>query len=196
MNSIPRRTYDQNDTKYKIIEGTLELIGVVGISKLTVEEVALKCDVSRVTIYRYFPKGKDQLIAEVIADEAFRWLEGLMEYVGEYNDFEDIAVHGIMFARKKLLEHEILNKVLTDEPNVILPLLTVEANRIVAFVHLYVVTQLFKLKLNPELDPEDIAEYLARMLLSIIISPGSWDLSNEADVRRLVKTQFLASLSA
>jgi hypothetical protein len=72
----------------------------------------------------------------------------------------------------------------------------VEANRIVAFVHLYVVTQLFKLKLNPELDPEDIAEYLARMLLSIIISPGSWDLSNEADVRRLVKTQFLASLSA
>jgi AcrR family transcriptional regulator len=184
-----------NDTKTKILRGALDLISKVGISKLTVEEVALNCDVSRMTIYRYFPKGKDQLLSEVIAAEAFEWLEQLMEHVSCYDNFEDVAVYGLMFARRKLLEHRVLNKILEEEPEALLPMLTIEANRIIAFIHLYVVTQLFKVKLSENLNADEVAEYLARMLLSVVISPGSWDLTQEAEVRLLVRTQFLAVLN-
>ncbi len=196
MNKQSLRSQELNDTKAKILRSALNLVAQVGISKVTIEEVATICDISRMTIYRYFPGGKEQLIADVIAHEAFNWLEELMEYVSQYNDFEDVAVYGIMFARTKLLEHKVLNKVLDEEPEVLLPMLTIEANRVIAFIHLYVVTQLFKVKMAKGLDADEVAEYLAHMLLSVIVSPGSWDLTDESAVRILVKSQFLAVLSS
>jgi hypothetical protein len=44
------------------------------------------------------------------------------------------------------------------------------------------------------LDPEEAADFVARMLLSFTGSPGRWDLSDRAQVKDLVRTEVLAAL--
>ena len=41
----------------------------------------------------------------------------------------------------------------------------------------------------------EVADYVARMVLSFIESPGGWDLTDRAQVRDLVRTELLAPLS-
>lgn len=49
-----------------IVHATLELLGEVGPTGLTVEEVASRAGVSKATLYRRYP-GKDQLIVDALA---------------------------------------------------------------------------------------------------------------------------------
>lgn len=49
-------------------------------------------------------------------------------------------------------------------------------------------------RIRPGVDPDEAADYLTRMLVSCIGSPGSWDLADREAVRRLVRMQFLAGV--
>ncbi len=51
-------------------------------------------------------------------------------------------------------------------------------------------------QLRPGVDVGEAADYLARLFLSYLGSQGSWDLTDEGDVRRLVRTQLLAGVVA
>src|SRR3954471_14382319 len=51
----------------RILEATCACVARYGLAKTTVEDAAREAGLSRATVYRYFPGGKDQLIAEVIA---------------------------------------------------------------------------------------------------------------------------------
>ena len=50
-------------------------------------------------------------------------------------------------------------------------------------------------ELRNGLSPSDAAEYVARMTLSFIASPGRWDLSDTEQVRRLVRSEILAGVT-
>jgi hypothetical protein len=51
-------------------------------------------------------------------------------------------------------------------------------------------------RLAPGMTPETAGDYVARMVVSFISSPGGWDLTDAGQVRRLVRTQFLAGVLA
>jgi AcrR family transcriptional regulator len=178
--------------KENIFNATLDAIMRVGFSKLTIDEVARTAKVSRTTFYKYFPNGRDQLISEVVSFEAFRWLGTLANEINDIPDLQEASVKAIMFAYKSLKGHEVLNKVLTDEPEIIMPLLSVEAVRVVSFIHLYIVSRLLEARIEVDVDLDMAADYIARMMLSLVTSPGRWDLSDETQVRTLVRAELLS----
>ena len=45
-----------------------------------------------------------------------------------------------------------------------------------------------------DVDLAESAEFVARMILSLVGSPGDWDLDDPAEVRVLVRTQLLAGV--
>jgi hypothetical protein len=51
-------------------------------------------------------------------------------------------------------------------------------------------------ELRPGIDPPEAADYLARMLVTHMGSHGRWHLTDDEEVRRLVRTQFLAGVLA
>ena len=61
----------------KVMLATFRCVANSGLSRTTVEEVAQESGVSRSTIYRYFPGGKDELIQSVVAWEAARFFAKL-----------------------------------------------------------------------------------------------------------------------
>ena len=65
----------------RILEAGLACVARYGMAKTTVEDVARLAGLSRATVYRYFPGGKDQVIREVIACEMGRFFRRVGEAV-------------------------------------------------------------------------------------------------------------------
>jgi hypothetical protein len=105
---------------------------------------------------------------------------------------------GLVFAHQAVEDHTVLQKVLVTEPERLVTLLTTEQHRPLRFITGYLVPFLEREeregRLAPGLDLEPAADYVARMLLSLIGSPGRWDLHDPAEVRVLVRTEILAGV--
>jgi len=56
------------EVRTRILEGAYACVARSGLAKTTVEGAAREAGLSRATVYRHFPGGKDELLAGVVAD--------------------------------------------------------------------------------------------------------------------------------
>src|SRR5207253_8943364 len=96
----------------RILEATYACVARYGLAKTTVEDAAREARVSRATVYRYFPGGKDQLVREVIAWEMGRFFGRLAEAVAGATDFGRLLEEALLFAHRAVEDHEVLQKIL------------------------------------------------------------------------------------
>ncbi len=167
-----------------------------GLSKTTVEDAAREAGLSRATVYRYFPGGRDELIDAVVSWQFLLFFGRLYEEVHGASSLEEVLDRGLVFARRSLLEHEVLQKMLETEPEVLVPKLTVESNRTVGLIAGFLVPYLHEHGMAEGVEIHQAAEFLARMILSYISSPGHWDLGDPEQVATLVRTELLAGVVA
>jgi AcrR family transcriptional regulator len=152
--------------------------------------------VSRATVYRYFPGGREQLIRETIAWEASRFFQRLMDAVEGSADFATLLERALIFAHRAVAEHEVLQKILQTEPETLLPELTVESHRLLALIKAFLLPPLQRDPLlTPGLDLQRAVDHVARLLLTFIGSPGRWNLEDPDQVRELVRTELLAGVT-
>ena len=178
----------------RVLEAGLACAARYGLSKTTVEDVAREAAVSRATIYRHFPGGRDQLVHDVVAWETGRFFGRLAEAVAGAGDFATLLEEALLFAHRAVEEHEVLQKVLDTEPDRLVPQLTVESHRVLVFIRAFLLPYLEREGLRPGLDPAEAADYVARMLLSFIAGQGAWDLTDRDEVARLVRTELLGGI--
>ena len=181
-------------SRERLYEAAYACVGRYGLAKTTMEDVAREAGLSRATVYRYFPQGKDQLVREVVAWEANRFFMRLTAAVAHHVDLTDLLEATLLFAHRAVEEHEVLQKILETEPDRLLPVLTTESSRLVALVKQFLVLAMQRCELRPGVDADAAAEYVARMLLSYIGGQGGWDLTDRSAVRELVRTQLLAGV--
>jgi AcrR family transcriptional regulator len=181
-----------------VLVGTYECAARFGLGKTTIDDVARASGVSRATIYRLFPGGREQVLRETVGWEMNHFFFRLAEAVADAPDFATRLERALAFARRAVLEHAVLQKVLAAEPDVLLPLMTVEQHRVLGFITAYVRPLLEAEgaagRLRPGVDLDHAADYVARMLLSLIGSPGRWDLADRASVRELVRDELLGGI--
>jgi AcrR family transcriptional regulator len=182
------------EVRERILEATFICVARYGLAKTTVEDAAREARVSRATVYRHFPGGREQLVAEVVAWEAGRFFTRLAEAVAGAPTFSRLLEDALMFAHQAIEQHEVLQKMLQTEPVRITTQLTVESGRLLALVQGFLLPYLAAAQLCPGVDPGDAAGYVARMVLSHIGSPGGWDLTDRLQVRDLVRTELLAGV--
>jgi AcrR family transcriptional regulator len=182
------------DIRGRIIVATYACVARWGLAKTTVEDAAREAKVSRATIYRYFPGGRDQLIHDVVAWEFFAFFERLYNEVHGSKCLEEVMERGIRFAHRSIQEHEVLQRVMQTEPEILLPTLTLESNRIREGIAAFLLPYLQQHGLAEEVDPNEAADFLARMVLSYMGSPGRWDLDDPDQVTQLVRSELLAGI--
>jgi AcrR family transcriptional regulator len=184
-----------NDTRTRLLEATYECIARDGLAATSLEDAARAAGVSRATLYRYFPGGRDELLGAVITWETLRFFLRLAAAVADASDLETLLVDGIVFAHRSIETHEVLQRLLRTEPELLTPQLTVDAPRLLSLVQTFFLGRFDDHKLRPGLSPGDAAEYVARMTLSFISSPGRWDLADADQVRMLVRSEILAGVT-
>ena len=149
---------------------------------------------SRATVYRYFPGGREELLHDVVSWEFVSFFLRLYEEVQGAASLEAVMERGIRFAHRSIEEHEVLQRVMQTEPETLLPTLTVESNRIRQAIADFLLPYLMEHGLAPGVDPDQAADFLARMVLSYMASPGRWDLDDPAQVTQLVREELLAGV--
>ena len=71
---------DPNLARDRLLDAAEACFGRFGIAKTTVEDIAKQAQVSRATVYRYFP-GRDAVVSGVILREAGRYLDRIRSRV-------------------------------------------------------------------------------------------------------------------
>ncbi len=184
------------DPRQLVLASTVECAGRVGLSRISVEEVAREAGVSRASVYRWFPGGREQLVDEAITWEVGRFLTRLAAAVADADDFPARLARGLVFAHRAIEEHEVLQRLLETEPGAFLPQLHQTTPLVTAVIRDYLRERLAGVRLRPGVDVDTAADYLARMVLSFMATPGRWDLSDQAEVERLVADELLAGIVA
>jgi AcrR family transcriptional regulator len=188
------------EPRERVLAATYACVARFGMGKTTVEDVVKQSGVSRASIYRLFPGGKDQLLRETVGWEMNRFFASLAEAVYDAPDFASLLEGGLVFAHRSIQEHEVLRKVLDTEPERLLPLITVEQHRVLEFITAFLLPYLEREeragRVRPGVDLQAAADYVARMILSLIGSPGRWDMDDPDEVRMLVREELLGGILA
>jgi hypothetical protein len=86
----------------------------------------------------------------------------------------DIVVEGFVAVVVGIREHPLLRRLLVTEPEVVLPMLTLRGGPVLAVGRGYlagVIRRLAADGLIPDCDPEPVAELLARIAHSLLLTP-------------------------
>ena len=185
-----------DDTRQRIIEATYACVARSGLAKTTVEDAAREASVSRATVYRAFPGGREELLNAVVSWAMLVFFGRLYEHVQDADSLEQVMERGIMFAHRSIVEHDVLQRVMQTEPEKLLPALTVESIRIRQGIAAFLVPFLAQRGVAPGVDLDEAADFLARMVLSYMSAPGRWDLDDPVQVARLVESELLAGVVA
>jgi AcrR family transcriptional regulator len=184
----------------RLLAATYRCVSRFGLGKTTIDDVAKESGLSRATIYRQFPGGRDELLLETVGWELANYFNALADHVRDAPDLAELLEQGLAYAHRSVTEHAILGKILDTEPERLLPLLTVESAKtlpfIADFLHPYLVRESGAGRLRAGVDIDGAAEYLARCILMLINAPGRWDLEDPEQVRDLVASELLGGIVA
>jgi AcrR family transcriptional regulator len=178
----------------RILAGAYACIARYGLEKTTVEDVARESGLSRATVYRTFPGGRDELIREVVSWQIGAFFSDLAASVADCDGFEEVVEVALLHAHRAVGEHALLQKLLLTERDRLVPTLTSETSRFVPLIASFVEPYLARERLRPGVDLHEAAGYVARMVVSHIGSPGRWDLTDRDQVNALVRTEVLAGI--
>jgi AcrR family transcriptional regulator len=187
---------DRSSTRVRIVDGALHCVSRQGIAKTTVDDIARESGLSRATVYRTFPRGKEGILGAVVETEVARLFSSLAVAMGEATDLEDVLVAGMVESARRLRTHGALSYLLEHEPGAVLPSLTFgELDRLL-LVAGDLAAPFFARWLEPE-QASRAAEWAVRIVLAYCSGPpAGTDLSDPDDARALVRSFVLPGILA
>ncbi|MCU4187399.1 TetR/AcrR family transcriptional regulator [Acidiferrimicrobium sp. IK] len=190
--AVAERTTDpaRDDIEERILVATLRQMELYGLKRTTMEDVARRAKVSRVTLYRRFA-GKDALLEAVFLREVSEFLAELDLATSACSRDEDRIVVGFAFTLESIRSHPLLNRLLTGEPDSFLPQLVAMGGPLVDVARDYLATQMVGRSGLSRGDDDELtamAEIVVRLLLSFVLIPGSRvDLEDPERARRFAR---------
>lgn len=180
------------ETSERILAAAAQQVEDFGLRRFTVDDLARRLGISRVTIYRYFPK-RDRLVEAVLLRETHRFLRAIDAAVAPYEALETKLIEGVVFALAFLRRHRLLRRLLRTEPELILPALTLNAGPALEAGREFIAgfarreAERGGLPLD-ESQIEAVSELLARAVLSFVLTPDSvLGMRTDAEVRRFAE---------
>ncbi len=184
----------------RLLAATYRCVERFGMGKTTIDDIVKESGVSRATIYRQFPGGRDEVLLETVGWELANYFNRLADQVRDAPNLAELLRRGLAYAYRSIADHAVLRKMLDTEPDRLLPLLTTESAKSLPFIADFLLPYLRREeeagRLRPGVDIDRAAEYLARSILSLIGAPGRWDLSDPAQVADLVDVELLGGVTA
>ena len=187
---------EQSPNRVRIIDGTLTCLARHGTAKTTVDDIARQSGVSRATVYRAFPGGRDEILGAVVDTEMARLFSALGVRLGNAGDLTTALVGGIVEVSSRLRDHAALHFLVEHEPGIILGHLAFdESDRLLATAARFTAPFLARW-MSPD-EAERVAEWAARIVLSYAIAPSTrLDPCDEVDATRLVTVFMLPGIEA
>lgn len=162
-----------------------------GLSKVTIDDIAAESGVSRATLYRLFPGGKDVLFDALRVRDTEEFLIRLSAHVALADGFEDLLVRCVVQATIELRADDHLALMLASEPGETANELTVAGlPRIIRIASVFLVP-LVEQHL-PRREAARLVEMLARIVISYFLAPSDFvDLGDRASAEQFIRAFVL-----
>ncbi|MBH0779959.1 TetR/AcrR family transcriptional regulator [Nocardia bovistercoris] len=189
MPSIPsmlQRILDKpvSDGEIKVLESALSAFLDFGIKRTSMGEIARRAGISPATLYRRF-ESKNDLVEAVSLREAQRFVAEIDKRVQTVESTEDQLVEIFVAFIASMAGNELLRRLLRTEPDLILPRLTTEAGPILTVGRTYLAEKLRELRpTDRDFDPDLVAEIMARLALSLALTPDGLIPLDDIDAGR------------
>lgn len=162
-------------TSERILDAAVALSAASGIRNLTMDEVAKRARVGRMTVYRRFG-DKARLVEAMAVRESRRCLAELDAATRPDAPIEDQVVAGFVTGLRIAREHPLLNRLARLEPESVLEAFTANGGAIFHAARDFVAARMRASQeagvLGP-LDVDEAAELLVRMGLSFVLFQDS-----------------------
>jgi AcrR family transcriptional regulator len=158
-----------------------------GLDKVTIDDIANDSGVSRATLYRLFPGGKDVLFEALRVRELDDFFTVLRAEVEGAGSFEDLIVRTVVCATRELRADEHLALMLGSEPGETLSQLTVDGLPRIIRVATVFLAPLVDGYL-PRREAARLVELLSRLVISYFLAPSEQvDLGEPESARTFIQ---------
>jgi AcrR family transcriptional regulator len=166
-----------------------------GFRRVALDDVARRAGVSRTTIYRRFA-NKDELITAVIDREnavLFADIAAELKSAGPQSNY---YVEAFTLSITKFREHRVLNRMITDEPGLVLELAHQHQGAAIERMidALWVIFPAGFAERIGEQAVTELAETILRYAAMALLLPGRQPLVTADDIRAFAEIHFLPSL--
>lgn len=161
-----------------------------GWDKVTMDDICVTAGVSRATVYRLFPGGRDVLFEAVRLGKLENFFTAMRAHIEGSESLEDLLVRCIVVASIELQHDEHLAMMLATVPGETLGDLTVSGLGRIVRVATAFITPLTD-EFIPGNEAAHIVDVMCRLVISYYLSPSSTiDFTNE-DAARLFVQRFV-----
>jgi AcrR family transcriptional regulator len=177
-------------TTERILDAAAEQFVLFGIRRCSVDDIAHRANLGRMTVYRRFAR-KEDLVEAAIMRDVRRGVAEIEASIARLGSLEERALGGFVAMLRVVRDHPLLTRLLETEPETVLPYLTVEGGPVIAFGRAHIATQIemaIAEGATPVMDTEALAELLARLVHSIVLTPvGGLPLTDDSDAREFAR---------
>ncbi|BDT91871.1 putative TetR-family transcriptional regulator [Nocardia sputorum] len=179
----------------RIMDAALDRLLQFGIRRASLEDIARMAGLSRITIHRRFA-GKDNLIEAVLARETRRMLAEVTAIAATADSVDAQIEDTMLYVLLQTRIHRLVTQLLRVAPDEALRFSTVQGERLVSIGIEYIVGMLTHARsagLIAAYDPHPVAELVARLAHSLLLTPGggSVDFTDDERARAFVRTTIV-----
>lgn len=180
----------------RVVAGLLDCVARWGLHKTTIEDVARAAGLSRATVYRLFPGGKQAIVEAAALNELARLVDSVGGRVDEATTLADAVTTAVWAGSAFLAGNAAFDFLRRHEPDALQGALALERLDHILLTAAALLAPSLERFLAPR-DAFEVGVWGARVVLSYLATPAPGvDLAREADARRLVTTYLLPGLPA
>ncbi|XRQ16366.1 TetR/AcrR family transcriptional regulator, partial [Actinomadura welshii] len=188
---------EMDETRARILDAAYEQFCRLGIQRSTMEDVARRAGISRITVYRRFTT-KDQLVEQVVRREFRRYFDRFLVEIKKAETAADRVVLGFVSSLRAIRRNPLIGGLMETEPDLVVPSMIGDGGRTLATVRQFVAGQLRDEQragnVSEELDTEFVAEMMVRISASFLAIPsGLIDLDDDEQLAAVAR-RFLVPL--
>jgi AcrR family transcriptional regulator len=179
------------DAERRVLDAAKRCCERWGFEKVTVDDIASQANVSRATLYRMFPGGKDVLFEALRVMELEDFFHRLLDAIGDTSELEGVLVRAVTFAMRDMRDDEHLAIMMSTAPGETLGELTVRGMPRIVRVACAFLTPVVEPHLGRK-EASMLVELLVRLVISAFLAPSDRiDFCDEDDTRRFLRKFIL-----
>lgn len=191
------RADDLDEAQVRILDAAYIQFCKMGILRSTMEDVARRAGVSRITVYRKFAT-KDTLVEHVIRREFRRYFDQFLVEIEQAGTAADRVVLGFVSSLRAIRRNPLIGNLIAAEPDLLVPSMINDGGVTLAAVRQFVAGQLRREQragnVSGELNTDLVAEMMVRVSASFLTIPSHIIDIGDDEQLAAVARQFLVPM--